>query len=116
MANDYSFTVDCACCALTLMTVAGANRQAWKDDANQQGGHKCECPTCGCHYATEDDGDSSPSGGVQTKDVSQPRIDSLGATVSGPLGGGTTVRVNGHGFNLGTYGISVDPGGQFEQG
>ena len=100
MANDYSFNHDCSCCAITLFSVTNANRQAWKDDANLQGGHKAECPTCGCRYVTEDDGVPVGSGGgVQAKDVSPPRIDSLDI-VTGAVAGGAVVRVTGHGFNL----------------
>lgn len=107
--GTYSFNHDCSCCSITLLSVTGADAQAWKNDANNQGGHSSKCPTCGCQFVTEDDGVAVGSGGgVQTKNVSMPRIDSLGATASGTLAGGTTVRVNGHAFNVATPTVKFD--------
>jgi hypothetical protein len=80
-----------------MFTVTGADAQAWKDDANLAGGHISECPICGCHYRTEDDGVPVGSGGgIQLKDEARPRITSTTGTTSGPAIGGTTVRINGH--------------------
>ncbi len=97
--GSYNFTMLCPDDGTTLLTIANADAQAWKDDA-AGGGHTAECPVCGCEYTTEDDGVPVGSGGgVQAKDTARPKITSLGGTTSGGLIGGTVVRVNGHAFD-----------------
>ena len=93
--GEFNYTHTCGRCAATLFTVTDGNAQAWKDDA-AAGGHKSTC-SCGCTYTTEDDG--NPDGGVQAKDVSAPKITSIN-TASGPIAGGTTIRVNGSAFQV----------------
>lgn len=107
--GTYSFNYKCSCCNIVLFSVTGADAQAWKDDANFQGGHKAMCPACGCKYVTEDDGVATNlGGGVQAKDISAPRIDSLGEAASGSIAGGTVIRINGHGFNAATPIVKFD--------
>jgi len=106
--GNYSYTMTCPCCTEVLLAVTNADGQAWKDDVTD-GGHRATCSTCGCEYVTEDDGTPATSGGgVQTKDESAPRIDSLGATEAGSTDGGTTVRVNGHKLSFDTLTVKFD--------
>jgi hypothetical protein len=95
--SEYTFQIECLCCSIVLLAVTGADAAAWKQNA-AEGGHLVECLTCGCRYRTVDDGDLA--GGVEAQDESPPRATSLGATVTGGLAGGTTVRVNGHAFGV----------------
>jgi hypothetical protein len=94
--GNYNYTHTCGRCATTLFTVAGGDGEAWKADA-ASGGHKSTCGACGCTYTTEDDG--NPSGGVQAKDLSEPKIVSLDVT-TGPIAGGTTVQLTGDAFQV----------------
>lgn len=97
--GSYNYTQTCGRCAATLFTVANADAQAWKDDA-ASGGHKATCGGCGCSYTTKDDGtDVGSGGGVTALDVSQPKIDSINIA-TGPIAGGTVVRVNGSAFQV----------------
>ncbi|HUS83164.1 MAG TPA: IPT/TIG domain-containing protein [Dehalococcoidia bacterium] len=94
MAN-FDYTHTCGRCAATLFTISNGDGATWKDIAAR--GYKTTCPACGATYAIEDDG--NPSGGVQAKDVSAPKIASIGVS-TGPIAGGTTVRVNGAAFQV----------------
>ena len=85
--GTYAFTITCECDGTTLLTVTGkGDQQAWKNDA-AAGGHTTHCSACGC---------------IMRGNVSKPRLDSLGGAVSGPIAGGTTVRLNGHAFDVAT--------------
>lgn len=64
---------------------------------------RATCSACACEFTLEDDGvPVGEGGGVQRKDVSKPKLDSVGATVSGTIAGGTTVRLNGMAFSVAT--------------
>lgn len=83
--------------------------QAWKNDANNQGGHKLICGTCGGYMLTVDDGTpASSDGNVEFSNVSPPRIDALGATKSGGTAGGTEITLTGHAFDVETPTVKVD--------
>jgi hypothetical protein len=98
--GDYSFTMECARCSTTLYQIENGNAQAWKNDANNNGGHVVQCSSCGAEYTTEDDGVAVGSGGgVQRKDISKPKVTSLDI-VTGAIAGGTTIRVTGEGFQV----------------
>lgn len=82
--------------------------QAWKNDA-AGGGHVCYCRDCGCTYRTIDDGNPVGSGGnITLQNESQPRADSISAGGSGSTAGGTSVTVEGHGFNVATPTVKFD--------
>lgn len=97
--GTYNFKFQCSCIrAATLINIIGANAQAWKDDA-KEGGHYLECPSCGSNYRTIDDGlPVSVGGGIQVRNESRPRLDSLSIN-SGSMNGGTIVRITGHAFS-----------------
>lgn len=98
--GTYNYTHQCPCDGTVIFSVTNADAQAWKDDANFHGGHAAGCPSCGCYFRTVDDGvDVGSGGGIEIANESRPRLDSLSAATSGPLGGGTTVRIEGHGFD-----------------
>lgn len=52
------------------------------------------CPTCGCEYDPKDNG-----GSIGQADVSRPKITSIG-TLSGLVGGGTSVAIIGHALSV----------------
>jgi len=96
--GSYSKTIQCGRCAGTLLTISNADAQAWKDDA-AQGGHTARC-ACGSAYKTVDDGNPvGEGGGVTTLDVSAPKIDSINIA-TGPIAGGTTIRISGEAFQI----------------
>ena len=100
--GDYSFTVECVYCALTLIQVQNASASYWKNDANINGGHHVECPTCGCRFKTADDGvDIGSGGGVCTKNISRPSLASLNVS-SGSREGGNALIITGEALDVGT--------------
>jgi len=83
--------------------------QAWKDDANGAGAHKFICGTCGAEAQIHDDGTPAASdGNIDLTNQSKPRIDSLGATKSGGTGGGTSISIAGHAFDVETPAVKID--------
>ncbi len=93
--GTFSYEHRCGRCDEFLYSVANGDAAAWQAVA-AQGGDPAHCTACGSRWAVEDDG----SGGIQRKDVSQPKATSLGTAQSGPLAGGTTIRVNGEAMSV----------------
>lgn len=93
--GDFSYEQRCGRCDAFLFSVTNGDASAWKAVA-AQGGDPAYCTACGSRWAVEDDG----NGGIQRKDVSQPKATGLGAAQSGSIAGGTTVRVDGEALNV----------------
>ncbi len=90
--------VNCESCAAPRAHISNANAQRLKRRCAILPQPKVYCP-CGCVMELRDDGVPVEDGGsVECFNASPPRIDSLPSAVSGPVGGGTTVRVNGKFF------------------
>ncbi|HET6495554.1 MAG TPA: hypothetical protein VM013_09225 [Dehalococcoidia bacterium] len=105
--GDYSFILDCPCCANELLRSVGGDRAEWKRDANSERGHPVGCSSCGCTYTTEDDGvPADQGGGIRAKDISQPQATSINP----PHGDvtGRRIRVNGHSFATDTPVVLFD--------
>lgn len=99
----FSLTQICPCSTCSpsqqLIQIVDGDAQAWKDKANSNP-HVHTCNTCGCTYKHEDDGTPASSGGsIKMKDEARPQVSSLD-TVNGPVAGGTTTRLTGHGFDV----------------
>lgn len=104
--ESHEFRCLCDGCETQFFTTSGPPagstveqwRQYWKTDAHLQG-DLITCGVCGCAQRVHDDGVPASEGGfVHLVSEEQPRIDSIGEVSSGPVEGGTVVRIHGHAF------------------
>jgi hypothetical protein len=100
MPVNIQLACPCGCPGAYVVNDDSINLGNWRALAIA-GEYRC-CTTCGCAYRLTDGGTS-----IGLSNVSCPRIDSLDTT-TGPLAGGTTVNVTGHGFTTGTLTVNFD--------
>lgn len=100
MPVDIQLSCPCNCPGGYVVNETGQSLGNWR--ALAVNGERRSCVMCGCIYRLTD--------GVSTiglRSVSTPKIDGLDVT-TGPLAGGTTVNISGHGFRNGTLVVKFD--------
>lgn len=100
MPVDIQLACPCGCPDGFVINEAGQNLGNWR--ALAVSGERRGCTDCGCIFRLKDNVTQ-----IGLTNVSTPRIDSLDVT-TGPLAGGTTVTISGHGFRHGTLSVTFD--------